>query len=190
MKNKTLYIITGGIASGKSTLSYNFIKHFDFINLPFVSTDVYYDIFFANNDQFDKYYDKARKYTDERLDLYRESGESFVWETVLSKEKKRVFIERCKKEGYTIVCLFVGLENPHTAVERSISRATDGDRSVSPDFVLDRYNKSLSSLEWISLLADTLVVFDNSNSLKLLLYKSTEEKYLADCLPDWVSCII
>lgn len=190
MKNKSIYIISGGIAAGKSTLSYNFINHFNLENLPFVSTDVYYSKFFLNDDQFEKYYDKARKFTDERLELYIKNEESFVWETVLSKDKKRKFIEKCKNEGYEIVCLFVGLNNAEEAIKRSKARHLEGDHFVAEEFISDRHKKSIEALKWISNLADTLVVFDNSEMLKLLVYKSESESFLADTLPEWVGDII
>lgn len=190
MENKTIYIITGGIASGKSTLSYNFINYFNIAELPFVSTDVYYNVFFKNNDKFEEYYNKTRQFTDERLDLYLSKGESFVWETVLSKEKKRNFLEKCKKEGYKLICFFVGVDNIEEVIRRSVNREKEGNHYVPREFIIDRYEKSLESLKWLPSVVDTLAVFDNTEMLKLLIYKSEEENYFSENLPKWLESVV
>ena len=185
--NKTVYIITGGIASGKSTLSYSFLRHFlPDASMPFVSTDVYYSTFFDKGGDFDTQYNRARLFTDRIADRYLEEGVSFVWETVVSKEKKRIYINRLKAAGYRIVCLFVGLESAETAISRSAKRERDGCHAVAADFIRDRYRKSLDALRWLSGVSDVLAVFDNTERMKLVYYRSETERYSQDNPPGWV----
>ena len=191
MKDKTIYLISGSIAAGKSTIAYNFVNYFKMTDLPFVSTDVYYKVFFEKLDgDFDTKYNMARKFTDKTLDRYINEGQSFIWETVLSKNKKQIFLKKCVALGYRIICIFVGAPLDYT-IKRSIKRTSEGDHSVDLEFLKDRYNKSLDALIWLKDLVDVLSIIDNSTNPKLIYYRDSINTYYSNAnLPDWVKEVI
>lgn len=183
--DKTVYLITGSIAAGKSSLAYLVVKHFNLSMLPFVSTDNYYRKYFYSPTFLEGNYEKARKYTDMMIDEFISRGISFVWETVFSKEKKKKVIQNLKDAGYKIICFFVGVSFVEDTVKRSNNRAKEGEHFVEAGFILDRYNKSLMNMSWLIKNVDTVAVIDNTTSFRLLYFKNQTQKFYSDNLPDW-----
>ncbi len=187
--SKTLFLITGGIGAGKSTLAHKFVDYFGLFALPFISTDLFYRVHFKDKSEFENDYNKARIMTDERLLALQDANSSFVWETVLSKEKKRSYIETLKKQGYYVVCLFI-MADPQVCIKRSNDRTTQGNHFVSAEFIFDRHKKTMASYEWIEEIADTMVLFDNSEQINLVHYKSKEQTYTSNSIPRYLFDII
>jgi len=183
--DKTVYLITGSIAAGKSSLAYLVIKHFNLLKLPFVSTDNYFRKYFNSSTFFEDNYEKARKYTDMMINELVSRNISFVWETVFSKDKKKKEIKKLKDAGYKIICFFVGVSFVEDTVKRSNNRAKEGEHFVEESFILDRYNKSLTNLPWLVKNVDTVAVIDNTISFRLLYFKSETQEYCSENLPDW-----
>lgn len=186
--DKVIYLISGSIAAGKSTITYNFINRFQLADLPYVSTDTYYRVFFEQIEgcDFDDKYNMTRKFTDYKLDGYFNEGKSFVWETVLSKKKKQDFLQKCKDAGYKIICIFVGAPLEDT-LSRSVKRTNEGDHSVEESFLQDRYQKSLKALIWLKDLVDILAIIDNSTRPELIYYQDSTNIYKMKNLPAWVN---
>lgn len=88
---KHIILINGGVAVGKSTVAYNLFKHMTNGEIFFISHDAVFYKFFSNNDLFDIGYDIARQFKNSKLEECVLGGESFVWETVLSKDKKNIY---------------------------------------------------------------------------------------------------
>ena len=190
--NKQILIITGGVGAGKSTVTYNLIKHLNLEDFLFIGTDTIYYSTFAGEGSFDiNRYNDARKFTDEIISQYVANNKSFIWETVFSKEKKFNFLEQCRLNGYKIITIFVGEESPEIQIERSSKRVqNDGYHFVEPEFIKDRYNKTLSAIERLNNCSNTFITFDNSaEKIKLVYYRSNEEQYIADTIPQWFSSI-
>lgn len=186
---KIIYLFVGNIAAGKTTLAYNFIKYFDLIDLPYVNTDIYYNVFFRDKSHFDTDYEEARTYTDEALNNILKEKKSFVWETVLSKSKKQDFLKKCISAGYKIYCVFVGAPLDLT-LNRMYQRSRSGGHLVSYDFLKDRYYKNLLAFSWVRFLVDTLVVIDNTDNPSLVYYSDSKMNFLSDLQPDWFKSII
>lgn len=184
-EEKVIYLITGGIAAGKSTLSYNLIKTFHLENYPFVGTDIFYNLYFSNLQDFDIGYEKARNYTDEILNDYANNGISFIWETVISKQKKIDFLKRCFDLGYKIICFFIGTDNYEITINRTRIRHNEGDHFVPEQFVADRYKKTIDSLWEIKPLAFKFAVFDNTDKFNLLYYADKTVIFENRKLPLW-----
>lgn len=183
--DKIVYLITGGVAAGKSTLACSFIKFFNLQTLPYVGTDVFYNLRFAGVDKFDADYDNARNYTIDVLDNYVAHGVSFVWETVLSKPYKLEFIKRCKQHGYKIVCVFVCTENLDVAFARSRARHLEGGHYVDEDFIVDRYFKTLDLTRQVKEYFDVVVAFDNTSKLEMIYYGDKSALFEATNPPNW-----
>ena len=184
MSNKIVYLISGGIAAGKSTLSYNVMRKLHLEQLPFVSTDIYYKEFFSQNVSFDVGYARARTYTDKIIDYYIRIEQSFVWETVVSKEKKISTIHKLKECGYKLIYFFVGTSSAKIATQRSDKRVEEGNHFVGEDFIIDRYERSLKTFPVVLQYADVAAVFDNTDELTLIYYKG-ETTFRTNCPPQW-----
>lgn len=182
---KVIYLITGGIAAGKSTLSYNLIKWFKLNNYPFVGTDIFYNLYFAGSDEFEIGYNKAREHTDKILYDYASNGVSFIWETVISKQKKIDYLKYCYSLGYKIVCFFVGTSNYNVAIDRTKIRQAEGNHFVPEQFLIDRYSKTIDSLWSIKPLTFKFIVFDNTEKIDLLCFEDNTTTYKNAQSPKW-----
>lgn len=174
--SKVLYLVSGSIATGKSTIAYEVINYFGLQAISYLSSDSFYKAFFESSN-FNEDYAKARQLTDILLDYFAKIGKSFVWETVLSKEKKKDYLIRLKELGYTIVCFYVHLKESSKAIARSELRVQQGYHEVPEDFIRDRYNKSKKSLSWLLDIADKIVLLENDNLLSLAGYADGEKIY-------------
>lgn len=174
--SKVLYLVSGSIAAGKSTVAYEVVNYFGLQAVSYLSSDSFYKAFFESL-YFNEGYDKARQLTDILLDYFAKIGKSFVWETVLSKEKKKDYLIQLKELGYTIMCFYVHLKDFSKAIARSESRVQQGYHEVPEDFICDRYNKSKESLSWLLDIADKTVLLENGNVLSLAGYADGEKIY-------------
>lgn len=196
-KNKTypqspspiVYIISGGIASGKSTLCYNFLKYLNDVDLPFIGNDTIFELYFEGRTTFDRDYDEAREYVDKLINELIDNHISFAWETVFSKDKKVEVLNRLKANGYRIVCLFVGV-NLETSIERSKTREGMGGNIVKPSFIEDRFNKINDYMKIIRQHFDEFYLFSNEHKLKLLYGKDTSSTFVAETLPNWAERLL
>lgn len=174
--DKTVFLFSGSIAAGKSTVAYSFIKYFDLNNLPYVSSDYFYKAFFSSNN-FEIDYNKSRKYTLRLLHELYEYGNSFIWETVFSKDEKKIFLQELKNDGYSIVTFYISIDDYKTAISRSKDRALGDYHNVNSDFIIDRYNKTINSIEFLRNISDVFVVLDNSVKLNVLYYCDKNTNY-------------
>lgn len=174
---KRLYLITGSIAAGKSTIAYHLIRHLKLGKLPYVSSDTYYEAFFLKNG-FQAGYEKARSLTMSILSKYETNGISFVWETVLSKRQKWEYLRKLKDERYELICFFVDVGKYDVAVSRSKKREMEGYHEVNKNFILDRYRKSMKTVEQLCSLCDKIIILNNSSSLKLAFYRDSSISYV------------
>ena len=184
--NKSIVIINGGVATGKSTIAYNLFKQVILDNFFYISNDsVYYKMFHSDH-SFEINYDKAREFTNKKLNESILAGKSFVLETVLSKDIKRVFVEKCLSLGYTLTNIHVYTDNLSKAYERSNYRVEQGNHFVSFPFMEDRQRKSRESLEWLIPACETNIIVNNTNTPTIEWYRSsTEEFRSADEIP-WI----
>lgn len=183
--DKTIYLITGGIATGKSIFAYNLIRFFNLENLPYVSSDTFYYKYFCTNGNFSDNYNCAREYTDKILSHYSKEYYSFIWETVLSKRKKETYLKNCKKNGYKLYVLFIGIDSPEAAYNRANLRKLEGYHEIQLEFIKDRYNKSINSLNWLWEISDMLAVIDNTSLPKLIYYFGSDGIYKCSDIPHW-----
>ena len=169
---KLLIIISGGIATGKSTIAYNLIKKYAHLFLPYICCDIIYNNSYKNSHiSFNKSYNKARKHTNKILKQLVLNNTSFIWETVFSKKKKELFLSKCKKLGYKIVSIFINVENCTCSIMRSSNRESNGNHCIDKTFIIDRHYKSLKSLKKLQELSDISVIIDNTTTPIMLDYK-------------------
>ena len=175
--DKTLYLFTGGIAAGKSTIAHEFINYLGLDLLPYISSDSFYKAYYENMG-FEIGYEKARKLTDSMLYIYCENEISMIWETILSKEKKREFLNLIKRKRYSIVCVYVSVANDNLTQKRSNERVACGYHEVPGDFIIDRHKKSTEALKWLMPICDVFCVLENSSDLSLAVYSDNDILYV------------
>ena len=186
--DKRIVIINGGVASGKSTVAYNIFKQIIGDELFYLGNDAVYYKMFNHVSPFDDGYDMARDFTNRKLDEIAQAGKSFVWETVLSKEHKRQFIERCLALGYKLTNVYVYVDDVEKTYERSKMRVAQGSHSVALSFIQDRFDKSRKSLEWLVPISETNIAINNTDKQpKLEWYKSPTEQFCSSSCPRWVT---
>ncbi len=173
-----LWVITGGIASGKSTIAYSLIRFFQLETLPYISSDYIYKAFFNDCLDFDFGYNRARTITDKSLSVCINNGISLVWETVFSKDKKKEIIQMFKERGFSINCFYVSVDNIDELNNRSTERTQYGYHFVSSDFISDRYNKTVDSMTWLFPLCDKVCVLQNNTDLLLAAYSDNTVVFL------------
>lgn len=185
-----VYIISGGISAGKSTLSYNFLKHYQNVELPFLGNDTVHEVYFKNhNSDFEVNYNKAREFVDNAINLLISNHSSFIWETVFSKDKKIDVLKSLKENGYRIILLFVGTELLTALARNKIREQLDGN-IVDDEFIKDRYEKVLRYYPLVSAFVNEIYLFSNEDKLELVFAKDEKTKYQIQNIPFWAKRLV
>jgi predicted ABC-type ATPase len=131
---------------------------------------------------------RAGRLARRRMDDLLKERRSFAVETTLSGQLHFQDVNRAKTEGWNIGLVYVGLTSPRLALERVHQRTLAGGHNVPEHDIRRRYERSLVNLGAIGLIADALLVFDNSStSLKMLLVANgAEVSFESSSLPAWV----
>lgn len=87
---------------------------------------------------------------------------SFTFETVLSRERNLILLQRAKDAGYFIRCAFVLTADPELNVERVKSRVLHGGHDVPADKIRSRYYRSLLFIPALCDVCDRLNIYDNT----------------------------
>ncbi len=86
----------------------------------------------------------------------------FTFETVLSTERNYLLMERAKKSGYIVICIYVLTINPEINVLRVKARTRNGGHDVPPEKVTKRYHRAMSLFPRLFDVCDEIYVYDNS----------------------------
>lgn len=135
-----LIVIAGPNGSGKTTITSKILRH------EWLEGAVY-----INPDQVaqDKFGDwnspeavlKAAQYCEEQREACLKSGQSLIFETVLSSEGKVDFIQRAHEAGYFIRLFFVSTNHPTINALRIAQRVMEGGHDVPIPKIISRYQK-------------------------------------------------
>ena len=88
--------------------------------------------------------------------------QSFTFETVMSKERNLLLLEKAKKCGYFIKGYYICTRSPMINVGRVQSRVESGGHDVPVDKIISRYYESVALLPRLFRVCDILHVYDNS----------------------------
>lgn len=105
---------------------------------------------------------RAAREIDAEVDALIEARASFAVETVLSSDKYKSRIERCRERGYRVALVFVTLATAQDSIDRVRLRVQLGGHDVPPEKIRARWERSLSNLPWFAAHADLVLVFDNT----------------------------
>ena len=168
------YIYAGPNGSGKSTLygQYPLDESITFLNA---------DCWAKDNPDIAQMIDgkekinKAQLEVEKQINLIISDGLLLAWETVFSHPSRLKIMKDAKDRGYYIHLFYITTKNPDINVARVRKRVSQGGHDVPEKKVRRRYWRSLSFLPEMILIADEVVVFDNSEEnfqLKMLFQKS------------------
>jgi len=181
-----LFIFAGPNGSGKSTLISQFIQKYDMRDFEYINPDIYAHLFFNNiEDEVKKYY-AAFDFAEYKRAKALEENRDIIIETVGSTLNKFDFYKDCRDKNYKITVVYIATKSPEINIARVAIRKTQGGHEVGEDKITSRYYKSLELMFDLTLFADVLYIFDNSDKLRLCFYKDGQNTYLADDIPKWI----
>jgi predicted ABC-type ATPase len=120
---------------------------------------------------------------------YAESERSFMVETTLSGKSYLNLMREMKGRGWSVILMYIGLDNPNLNVKRVGDRVELGGHDVSRADILRRYERSLANLSKAAKIADRLDLYDNSTNAGYQLIATVENDraviYVQE-LPEWI----
>ncbi|GAC1604742.1 MAG: zeta toxin family protein [Myxococcales bacterium] len=92
-------------------------------------------------------------------------GESFVFETVLSDPvgDKVDFLARATAQGFTVVMVFIGIDDARISGQRVAMRVLQGGHDVPADKLVARFPRTMKNLARVVQKLPHVLVFDNSD---------------------------
>lgn len=184
-----LIIFAGPNGSGKSTIITAFKQELHLDGFEYINPDIYAREFFGNTKDEKERYLKAFKFAEYKRQTAVDESKNIIIETVNSTNDKFDFYGHCKDKGYKITVVFVGTTSPDINIKRVAKRVSEGGHDVPCEKIVSRYARSLENLFALSLFADVLYLYDNSQdngSPQLCYYKDDKDSKLAKDVPKWV----
>ena len=167
--NKTLVLVTGPIGVGKSTFVQMMLHDFPFDSMEFISTDLYFNMYFQRNNHLEaENYAKAKEYCWYKLNKAITYGQSFIWETVVAKKDKINFLTKCYQNGYRIITIFIRVDNPSILLERVLKRHQQGWYNIPQNKIESRYFMVMENMQALIQLSEEFIAVDASNGYKAL----------------------
>jgi predicted ABC-type ATPase len=126
-----------------------------------------------------------------RLELI-EQGESFVFETVLSDPvgNKVDLLAKAARRGYTVVLVFIGLDDATVSQQRVAMRVMQGGHDVPPEKLSSRFPRTMKNLARAIKKLPHVLVFDNSDLAnpfqKVAEFENGKPVLLNAPLPGWL----
>ena len=105
-----------------------------------------------------------------------ENTADFTFETVLSTERNLLLLQKAKKSGYEIHCIYVLTCNADINVARVRGRVLEGGHDVPEDKIRKRYAKALDLLPKLISICDKILIYDNSIMPSLVFKKDENGK--------------
>ena len=103
-----------------------------------------------------------------------EKKADFTFETVLSTERNLLLMQKAKKRGYEIQCIYVLTCNADINAARVKGRVREGGHDVPEGKIRSRYVKALKLLPKIVDVCDKILIYDNSIIPELIFSKDGE----------------
>jgi predicted ABC-type ATPase len=121
-----------------------------------------------------------------------EQRESFVFETVLSDPvgDKVAFLAKAATQGYAVVMVFIGIDDPAISEQRVAMRVSRGGHDVPADKLSARFPRTMANLALAIEKLPHVLVFDNSDLAdpfrKIAEFEHGKSVFLSDPLPSWL----
>lgn len=176
-----LFFISGPIGVGKSTCTAALLNKYSATGIDFISSDLYYYLYFKNiNDLEKNNYKKAKVLRDYKINKAITQRKSFIWESVLDDQKISM-IESFSKQDYQIFGIFIGTDNLNSLVNRVKHRASEDWYNIPEEKIKDRYAMMMSGLRRLYFISQIFIGIDsNDEGFKLVLFKKNNAVRLVD----------
>jgi len=115
---------------------------------------------------------------------------NFAFETTLASRSYAAWLNRLRRDGYSVHLLFLWLQSPDVAIGRVKERVRMGGHDVPEEVIRRRYHRGIYNFfEIYSPLADTWMVYDNSVAVEpQLIVRGKGERIITIIKPDlWAS---
>lgn len=136
---------------------------------------------------------KALLLETKKLQKVLKTGQDINLETTLAGHEKTIvkLLGRIKKNNYQIVLSYVGVSSPDIAIKRVKERVTKGGHGVPEKLIRKRYYESFDNFSRLINKFNSVKVYDNSKSFRILYQRlETEVKLCRKNIPQWVQQII
>lgn len=161
-EKKILYVFAGPNGSGKSTLIANIYKSGMLKDVKYINADIYARTLFKNiEDEKDRNY-QAMFYTMDKIKENIASGDSVVYETVMSHVSKLDIIKDYKNNGYKVFSVFISPRMPEVNIVRVAKRVKEGGHNVAEEKIRQRFYRSNELKSELAKLSDCYYEIDNT----------------------------
>lgn len=158
--SRMLVVVAGPNGAGKSTLVREYLQP---LEITLVNPDALARALFPDAPPVAAY-EAARAADLVRADLI-ERGVSFCMETVFSDPEgaKVEFLRDAQQRGYTVMLIFIGLDDSDVSIVRVARRVENGGHDVPIDKLASRFPRTLVNLANALTFVDYTMVYDNSS---------------------------
>ncbi|HEY6138775.1 MAG TPA: zeta toxin family protein [Thermoanaerobaculia bacterium] len=157
---RVLVVVAGPNGAGKSTFVQDVLQP---LEITLVNPDALARALFPDAPPIAAY-EAARAADLVRGDLI-ERGVSFCMETVFSDPEgaKVEFLRDAQQRGYTVMLIFIGLDDSDLSLGRVVRRVQKGGHDVPDDKLKSRFPRTLANLANALTFVDYAMVYDNSS---------------------------
>jgi predicted ABC-type ATPase len=181
-----LVAIAGPNGAGKSSF---FAEHLAPSGLDFLNADL-----LAESLAIDAY--AAASLADDLRRQRVERRESFIFETVFSDPigDKVEFLKSAEKIGYSVVLIFIGIDDPALSSDRVAMRVSQGGHDVPALKLVERYPRVMKNLKRALAELSNVWVYDHSDlevGYRLVATKANEQGIeLHEPTPEWLRALL
>ena len=182
--DKELFVFAGANGSGKSTVAKLYLEA-ELCPAKFICPDQ----LVALDKKSDRAaYASAMNLAEQMRHTEIAAGNSFSFETVLSRPDKLEFIKYAKAQGYNIVVAYIITSNPEINLARIKRRVEQGGHDVPSDKVIARYERAMQLMFSVIEEADDVIIYNNSQGSPKIAFIKDSEGYFCYEEPDtpWV----
>ena len=182
---KQLWVLAGGNGAGKSTFYHQYLSKY---GIKFVNADLIARTMDTDHPERLSY-EAATLATEIRENMIAQ-GESFCFETVFSHESKIDFIAVAKTHGYTVILVYIHLNDPSLNEARVYQRTLEGGHNVPAEKIRSRIPRTMKNIMTALPLVDEAWILDNSSGQnrfqQIAILKSGCCEKKVNPLPAWV----
>jgi predicted ABC-type ATPase len=181
---KQLWVLAGGNGAGKSTFYHQYLSKY---GIKFVNADLIARTMDTDHPERLSY--EAATLATEMKENMIAQGESFCFETVFSHESKIDFIAVAKAHGYTVILVYIHLNDPSLNEARVYQRTLEGGHNVPAEKIRSRIPRTMKNIKTALPLVDEAWLLDNSSGQnrfkQIAIIKSGYCEKKVNPLPAW-----
>lgn len=189
LKKHRIYLILGGIGSGKSYISRSIMN--GKMEIECLCSDEYKCKLFNVIDADDNMIKKAYRCSDEllfyRIEKLCSEGMDFILEFCPTNRNKFETIKYYSRlYNYNIISYFIATDDVKTNIQRVLDREKQGGDHVSEEKVKSRYKSVFNSvLETLSISNSTCFIDNSTDTPKIVAVQKKNKFYVIDSKCDW-----